>query len=69
MVLTLFIVPVVCALLARNAHSPQVVSKLLDRLTAQATSEAKPDRQPHVSNEAMGRAADVAQRDRWLADA
>lgn len=33
MVLTLIVVPVVYSLLARNAHTPQVVSRLIDRLT------------------------------------
>jgi len=36
MVLTLFVVPVVYAMLARNARSPEVVSRMIDKLTAQA---------------------------------
>jgi multidrug efflux pump len=42
MVLTLFVVPIVYSLLARNARTPQVVSRMIDRLTAQAASPSSP---------------------------
>ncbi|HEY6643299.1 efflux RND transporter permease subunit [Povalibacter sp.] len=38
MVLTLFVVPVVYSMLARNARTPQVVSRMIDKLTAQAAT-------------------------------
>jgi multidrug efflux pump len=40
MVLTLVVVPAVYALLARNARTPEYVSRLIDRLTARSSSDA-----------------------------
>ena len=49
MVLTLFVVPIVYSLLARNARTPQVVSRMIDRLSAQAappSSASELDQRP-----------------------
>jgi multidrug efflux pump len=40
MLLTLFVVPAVYALLARNARTPQAVSRMLDKLAARASANA-----------------------------
>jgi multidrug efflux pump len=40
--LTLIVVPTVYSLVARNTHSPQYVSHLIDKLTAAAAKETKP---------------------------
>jgi len=43
MLLTLYVVPVVYALVARNTRSPEYVSRLIDRLRGSTAGEASAD--------------------------
>jgi hypothetical protein len=40
--LTLIVVPTVYSLVARNTHSPEYVSQLIEKLTAAAAKDTKP---------------------------